>query len=158
MVRGIPLGKSFWVVNTWRAPVRKPLKGSTLNFAHISNRLLQKTVPAFFLIMSYSFFMVITRRALKGYFALKQLKADYSKIFGKKKIAGTVSFVSWLATYQWKKLLKTAILLVQELRIYEKWLVFGPTLTLILPIFGECEKGKLYILKKVGLSAFKEIL
>ena len=26
MVRGILLGKSFWVVNTWRAPVRKRLK------------------------------------------------------------------------------------------------------------------------------------
>ena len=34
MVWGILLGKSFWVVNTWRAPVRKRLKGSTLNFAH----------------------------------------------------------------------------------------------------------------------------
>ena len=32
--RGILLRKSFWVVNTWRAPVRKRLKGSTLNFAH----------------------------------------------------------------------------------------------------------------------------
>ena len=27
-------GKSFWVVNTWRAPVQKWLKGPTLNFAH----------------------------------------------------------------------------------------------------------------------------
>ena len=35
---------------------------------------------------------------------------------------------------------------------------FGPTLTLILPIFGECKKDKLHILKKVGLSTFKEIL
>ena len=33
MVRGISLGKSFWVVNTWRAPVWKWLKRSTLNFA-----------------------------------------------------------------------------------------------------------------------------
>ena len=32
----------------------------------------------------------------------------------------------------------------------EKQLVFGPTLTLILPLFGEHKKGKLYILKKVG--------
>ena len=29
---------------------------------------------------------------------------------------------------------------------------------MILPIFGEYKKGKLHILKKVGLSAFKEIL
>ena len=34
MFRGISLGKSFWVMKTWRAPVRKRLKGSTLNFAH----------------------------------------------------------------------------------------------------------------------------
>ena len=40
----------------------------------------------------------------------------------------------------------------------EKQLVVGPTLTLILPIFGEREKGKSYILKKVGLSTFKETL
>ena len=31
-------------------------------------------------------------------------------------------------------------------------------MTVILSIFGECEKGKLYILKKVGLSTIKEIL
>ena len=31
-------------------------------------------------------------------------------------------------------------------------------MTLILPIFGECKKGKQRILKKVGLSTFKEIL
>ena len=37
-------------------------------------------------------------------------------------------------------------------------LVFGPTLTLILPIVGEHDKGKLYLLKKVGLSTFKEML
>ena len=31
-------------------------------------------------------------------------------------------------------------------------------MTLILPIFGERKKGKLHILKKVGLGTFKEIL
>ena len=33
-VKGISLRKGFWVVNTWRAPVRKLFKQSTLNFAH----------------------------------------------------------------------------------------------------------------------------
>ena len=45
IVRGISLWKSF-------------------NFnlcTHISNRLLNKTVPAFFLIISYSFFIAISR-------------------------------------------------------------------------------------------------
>ena len=46
----------------------------------ISNRLLHKTVPMFFLIMSHhSFFVAIIRRVLKAYFAWKQLKVDYSK-------------------------------------------------------------------------------
>ena len=34
MVRVISFGNGFWAVNTWRAPVRKRLKRSTLNFAH----------------------------------------------------------------------------------------------------------------------------
>ena len=41
---------------------------------------------------------------------------------------------------------------MQELRIQEKYFVFDPTLTLILPIFGDRKKGKLYTLKKVGLT------
>ena len=32
--------------------------------------------------------------------------------------------------------------------------VFGPTLTLIFPIFGEHEKGKLYRLKKVKVIIY----
>ena len=48
-------------------------------------------------------------------------------------------------------------LLVQELRHIEKVVSFGPNLTLILPIFGEHKKGKLNVLKKVGLSTFREI-
>ena len=35
---------------------------------------------------------------------------------------------------------------------------FWPNFDPILPIFGERKKGKLYILKKVILSTFKEIL
>ena len=98
MIRGISLGKSFWVVNTWRAPVRKRFKGSTLNCTHISNRLLQNTVPAFFLIMSYSFFIAITRQALKAYFAWKQLKVDYSKNIWKEENRGH-GFVCLLVGY-----------------------------------------------------------
>ena len=64
--------------------------------------------------------------------------------------------LGWLHITE-KKLLKTAILLVQELRIQKKKLVFGPTLTKILPIFGERKKDKLYVFKKVGRSTFKKI-
>ena len=76
------------------------------------------------------------------------------KIFEKKKIAGTVLFVSWLATYQWKKIIENCNSVGVGAHKVGK-IVFGPTLTLILPIFGERKKGKLYILKKVGLSTFK---
>ena len=50
-----------------------------------------------------------------------------------------------------KKLLKNAIMVVQELIIYKNQLFLGPTLTPILPIFREGEKSKFYMLKKVGL-------
>ena len=64
--------------------------------------------------------------------------------------------LGWLHISE-QKLLETAILL-QELKKYKKWLVSDPALTLIVPIFRERKKGKLYILKKVGLSTFKEML
>ena len=56
--------------------------------------------------------------------------------------------LGWLHISE-KTLLKTVILLVQELRILGKLLVFCPTLSLILPIFGESKKGKLYINEKM---------
>ena len=40
----------------------------------------------------------------------------------------------------------------------EKLSVFGSLLTLILLMFGEHKNAKFYILKKIGLSTFKEIL
>ena len=79
------------------------------------------------------------------------------KIFKRGKIAGTVLFVSWLTTYQWKKIIENCNSVGVGAHKVGK-IVFGPTLTLILLIFGERKNDKLYILKKVGLSTFKEIL
>ena len=99
VVRRISLVKSFWMVNTWWAPVRKRFKGSTLNFAHtFLTDCCTKAVPAFFLIMSYSFFIAITRRTLKAYFTWKQLKVDYSKNTWKEENRGH-SFVFLLVGY-----------------------------------------------------------
>ena len=81
---------------------------------HIFNRLLHKTVPAFFLTRVIYFFIAIIRQVLKAYYAWKQLKVDYSNNIWKEENCRH-GFVSWLATYLWKKLLKTSILLVQEL-------------------------------------------
>ena len=86
------------------------LKRSTLDFAHISNRLLHKIVPVCFLTMSYLFFITITPRVLKSNFAWKQLKVDYSKnILKEENREHGFSSVGWLHTSE-KKLLKTAIL------------------------------------------------
>ena len=81
----------------------------TINFnlcAHISNRLLHKTILAFFLIISCSFFIAIIRRVLKHIFHENSEKLIIQKILERKKIAGTVLFVSWLAIYQWKKIIE----------------------------------------------------
>ena len=48
-------------------------------FTHISNRVLNKNVPAFFLTMSHSSLIAIIWRVLKACFTWKQLKTDYSK-------------------------------------------------------------------------------
>ena len=74
------------------------------------------------------------------------MKIVKSRLFKKylKRRKSRVQFclsLSWLHISE-KKLLKTAIVLVQELIKKEKQLVFGPTLTPILPIFGERQKGK----------------
>ena len=55
-------------------------------------------------------------------------------------------FVSWLAKYQWKKLIEPYNSVGAGVHKVGK-VVFRPTLTLI---FGKCEKGKLHILKMVG--------
>ena len=83
---------------------------------HVSNRLLHKTVPAFFLIMCYSFFYCNNSMSFASVFCMKTVKKRlFKKIFEKKKMAGMLLFISWLAKYKWKKLLKTTILSVQEL-------------------------------------------
>lgn len=82
-------------MNTRQTAAQKRLKRSALNFAQSSNRLLQKILPAIFLTMSYSVFMVILCRILESHFERNQSKVDYSKNCGKKKNASTVLFGSW---------------------------------------------------------------
>ena len=72
------------------------------------------------------------------------------------KIAGMVLPVSWWATYQWKKIIVNFNSVGAGASKVGK-IVFGSSLTLLLLIFGERKKGKLYMLKKVGLSAFNQI-
>ena len=56
-----------------------------------------------------------------------------------------------------KKIIENCNSVGAEAHKVGKIVSFGPTLTLILPISGELKKSKLHILKKVGVSTFKEI-
>ena len=67
-------------------------------------------------------------------------------------------FVPWLATYQRKKNIENCNSVGAGAHKVGKVVNFGPSLTLVFPLFGEREKGKLYIMKKFGLITFKEIL
>ena len=91
-------------------------------------------------------------------FCMKTVKSRlFKKNLKKKKIAGTVLFVSRLAKYKWTKFFKNYNAVGGGAHKVGK-AVFAPTLTQIFLIFGKCEIGKLHIFKKFGLSAFKEIL
>ena len=79
-LRGISLGKGFWVLNTWRAPVWKLLKRSTLNYAHtFPIACWTKTCPFFFSNNEPFIFHCKKSTSFKSIFAWKQLKVDYSK-------------------------------------------------------------------------------
>ena len=66
-----------------------------------------------------------------------------------------VLLVSWLATYQWKKIIENCNSLGEGAHKVGKVVIFWFNVD---PVFGELKKGKLHILKKVELSTFKEML
>ena len=70
-------------------------------FTHISNRVLNKNVPAFFLTMSHSSSIAIIWRVLKACFTWKQLKTDYSKNIWKEENHGFVYHINFVI-YQGK--------------------------------------------------------
>ena len=87
---------------------------------------------------------------MKAYFAWKQLKADYSKNIWKEKNRKHGCFsLGWLHIS-----VKNAGA-HKVGKVVSFWSSFDPNL----PIFGEHKKGKLNILKKVGLcTTLKEII
>ena len=62
-----------------------------------------------------------------------------------------------MATYQCKKIIENCNFVGARAHKVGK-IAFDPSLTLSFSIFREREKSKLYTLKKVGLTKFKEIL
>ena len=80
MVIVILVRKGFWMVNTWQVPIWKQLKWSTFKLCtHISNRLLHKIVPAFFLTMTNSFFIKINQTSFESVFCMKTGKTGLIK-------------------------------------------------------------------------------
>ena len=73
-------------------------------------------------------------------------------MFEKTKTAGTVLFALWLATIIAKKITENCYFVGVGAQL-SIWPNFDP----IFLIFRVREKGKLYILKQVDLSTFKEI-
>ena len=76
---------------------------------HSSNRLLHKSVPTIFLIMSYSAFAAILWQILKSHFERKQLKTDYPKNVWKEEKCVHSFFGSWLYAFQWEKAIENHI-------------------------------------------------
>ena len=69
--------------------------------------MFHKRVPTFFSKNELFTFTIIIRVHLKGYFARKQSKTDYSKIFEKMRVAAALLFVYWFVALQWKMIIKS---------------------------------------------------
>ena len=99
-------------------------------YAHISNRMLNKIVPAFFLAIIHSFFNCNNSTSFENVFCRITVKSTF--------------YLIYIIFNTFKIYLKR-----RKLRV-----VLDPTLTFILAIFGDNEEGKLYMLGTVGLSTF----
>ena len=90
--------KNFCVMDTpWLLMI--DLKCCTHSF----KRLLHKSMPTIFLIMSYSAFAAILWQILKSHFERKQSKTDYPKNIWKEEKCVHGFFGSWLYAFQWEK-------------------------------------------------------
>ena len=83
--------------------------GHSMTLIHSSNRLLHKSVPTIFLIMSYSAFAAILWQILKSHFERKQSKTDYPKNIWKEEKCVHGFFGSWLYAFQWEKTIENHI-------------------------------------------------
>ena len=116
--------------------------------SHSFNRLLQKSMPTIFLIMSYSASAAILWQNFEITFWTKTVKNRlFQKIFENKKNAYTVSFRSWLYEFQWETTIENHKCVVAGAHKIENLVLVCPILTLIFLIFGEHEKDSKYILE-----------
>ena len=117
-------------------------------------------MPMFFLRMSYSFFFDNNSTSFESAFCIKTAKIRLFKEYLKRRNLQAWGFVCLLVGYisMKKKITENCNSVGAGAHKVGKVVSFWPNFDLIFLIFGEIEKGKLYILKKVGLNTVKEIL
>ena len=112
---------------------------------HTSNRLLHKSVPTIFLIMSYSAFAAILWEILKSHFE-QQSKTDYPKNIWKEEKCVHGFFGSWLYAFQWEKTIENHICVGAVARKVENLVRFLSNFDPYFPnIWRVLKKCKIYI-------------
>ena len=118
---------------------------------HSSNRLLHKSVPTIFLIMSYSAFAAILWQILKSHFERKQSKTDYPKNIWKEEKCVHGFFGSWLYAFQWEKTIENHKCVGAGARKVEKLVHFFSNFDSYFPnIRRERKRCKIYI-ESIGI-------
>ena len=118
---------------------------------HNSNRLLHKSVPTIFLIMSYSAFAAILWQILKSHFERKQSKTDYPKNIWKEEKCVHGFFGSWLYAFQWEKTIENHVCVGAVARKVENLVRFLSNFDPYFPIIRRAWKRcKIYI-ESIGI-------
>ena len=112
---------------------------------HISHKMMNKNVLLFF---HWVIVYCNDSRSFESAFCMKTVKSRLFKKYMIKSLSTLCFSLSWLhgSANEIPRLIKV------------KQLKQCPTLTFVFPIFRVREKGKLYILRMVGLITSKEIL
>ena len=97
--------------------------------------------------------------SFENVFCMKKVKSGLFKKYleQRKSQAWFCLSLGWLHISE-KKIIETCNSVGAGAQNIGKVVSFWPNFDLILPIFGRHKKGKLYIMKKVGLSTFKDML
>ena len=94
--------ESFWLLNTWQAPVQKRIKQTTLNFAHtiLTACPIKQNCTCGFSDNESFISIAIIPWVLEVYFVRKWLKVDYWKNIWKEENCGhrfVCSFVEYIS-------------------------------------------------------------
>ena len=118
---------------------------------HSSNRLLHKSVPTIFLIMSYSAFAAILWQILKSHFERKQSKTDYPKNIWKEEKCIHCFFGSWLYAFRWGKATENHKCVGAGALKVENLVRFMSNFDTYFPNIRTARKSKIYI-ESTGIS------